>query len=158
MKWTATSLLCLALTSCAAPGGSSADAQLDRQLRARIEAAYDFGSAGAVDRMMSLYPPDTAVVSASGGRITTSADSLRRGIADFWQHAGVNMRNPRWQWDQVHVRRLGPDAAVLTGSWSIPHTAPTGRPHVIRGAWTAVFQRMGGDWFIVHEHLSAPDD
>jgi ketosteroid isomerase-like protein len=54
------------------------------------------------------------------------------------------------------VDRLGPDAAVLTATWSIPHIAPTGHPHVIQGAWTAIFRRLEGKWMIVVEHLSAP--
>ena len=76
--------------------------------------------------------------------------------AAFWQNVGQNMRNPRWVWGDVYVERLSPDAAVLTATWSIPHIAPTGRPHVIQGAWTAVFRRVGGEWLIVMEHLSAP--
>ena len=104
--------------------------------------------------MTSLYPDTGRVVSASGGQISTSPDSLRAGIADFWQNVGQNMRDPRWQWGEVHVDRLGPDAAVLTATWTIPHIAPTGRPHTIGGAWTAVFRRLGGEWMIVTEHLS----
>jgi hypothetical protein len=46
---------------------------------------------------------------------------------------------------------------VLSGTWSIPHIAPNDQPHVIRGAWTAVFRRIGGEWLIVAEHLSTPD-
>jgi ketosteroid isomerase-like protein len=106
------------------------------------------------ERMIGLYPDTGKVVSATGGLITTSPDSLRRDIAAFWQNVGHNMRAARWQWDQVHVERLGPDAAILTGSWSIPHIAPDNQPHTIRGAWTAAFRRRDGEWKIVHEHLS----
>jgi len=56
------------------------------------------------------------------------------------------------------VERLAPDAAVLTATWSIPHIAPTGRPHTIRGAWTAVFRNINGKWMIVAEHLSTPPE
>jgi ketosteroid isomerase-like protein len=121
-----------------------------------IEQAYDFESPGTLERMMALYAPGDEVVSASGGQITVSADSVRAGIASFWEQAGRNMRDARWTWDEVHAQRLGDNAAVLTGSWSIPHIAPDGQPHLIAGAWTAVFERVGGDWKIVHEHLSAP--
>ncbi|HEX2167996.1 MAG TPA: nuclear transport factor 2 family protein, partial [Longimicrobiales bacterium] len=56
----------------------------------------------------------------------------------------------------IHIDRLSEDAAVLTATWSIPHIAPTGNPHTIRGAWTAVFRRMEGEWKIIQEHLSVP--
>jgi ketosteroid isomerase-like protein len=66
------------------------------------------------------------------------------------------MRDAKWVWGDVHVDRLSGDAAVLTATWSIPHIAPNDRPHVIRGAWTAVFRRIAGKWMIVVEHLSVP--
>lgn len=149
-------LLLVVLVACTAPArrDEGGDAALADTLRARIEAAYDFSRPGAVERMNALYPESGRVISASGGQIAASADSLRAGIAAFWENAGQNMRDPKWVWGDVYVERLGPDAAALTATWSIPHIAPTGRPHVIRGAWTAVFRRIGGRWLIVMEHLS----
>jgi ketosteroid isomerase-like protein len=124
-----------------------------------IANAYDFSSPAIVTRMTALYPDAGNVVSASEGQIVSSADSVRAGIAHFWQEAGQNMRNARWVWDEVHVSALSPDAAVLTGTWSIPHIAPHGGEHIIRGAWTAVFRRgTDGAWKIVHEHLSSPPE
>jgi ketosteroid isomerase-like protein len=139
-----------------APAAVADDAALADTLRARIEAAYDFSRPGVAERMKALYPDTGRVISASGGQVLASADSLKAGIADFWENVGRNMRDAKWEWGEVHVDRLGPDAAVLTATWSIPHIAPTGRPHVIRGAWTAVFRRMSGQWMITVEHLSVP--
>ncbi|HEX6309801.1 MAG TPA: nuclear transport factor 2 family protein [Longimicrobiales bacterium] len=146
------------LTACDARAGSSADSEraLADTLRARIAQAYDFTHPDVVDRMMSLYPDSGRVVSASGGYIMTTPDSLRQGLADFWANVGENMQNPVWRWDDVYVDRLSRDAAVMTGTWSIAHIAPTGRPHTIRGAWTAAFRRIDGEWMIVQEHLSVP--
>jgi hypothetical protein len=121
-----------------------------------IAEAYDFSQPDVVQRMSALYPDTGRVISASAGHVTTSADSLRQGIAAFWEDVGRNMRNPKWVWGDVHVDRLGSDAAALTATWSIPHITPNNQPHVIRGAWTAVFQRMQGRWKIVQEHLSVP--
>ena len=145
----------LLLGACGTPPAQS-DAALADTLRARIEDAYDFSRPGVVERMNALYPDTGRVISASGGQIVASGDSLRAGIAAFWQNVGQNMRDARWVWGDVHVDRLSEDAAVLTATWSIPHIAPTGRPHVIRGAWTAVFRRLAGKWIIVVEHLSVP--
>jgi ketosteroid isomerase-like protein len=122
-----------------------------------IADAYDFGRVGTLERMTALYADSEGVVSASGGQMTVSADSVRQGIARFWEEAGRNMRDARWTWHEVQVERLAEDAAVLTGTWSIPHLTPDGQPHVIEGAWTAVFRRMDGEWKIVQEHLSEPE-
>ena len=132
------------------------DRALADTLSRLIADAYELSKPGAVERMSALYPDTGVVVSASEGHMTTSPDSLRAGITRFWNNVGRNMRNPRWQWQEVHAERLAPDAAVLTGSWSIPHIAPTNQPHVIRGVWTAVFRRIDGSWRIVHEYLSVP--
>jgi hypothetical protein len=147
------------LSGCApAPSGAADTAALRDTLMQRIEQAYDFTAADVIGRMSSLYPDTGRVISASGGYVTTTADSLRQGLAEFWETAGVNMSDPRWEWGDVHVDRLSADAAVLTGTWSIPHMAPTGEPHTIRGAWTAVFRRIDGEWVIIQEHLSIPPE
>lgn len=143
------------------PGSSSSlqtEAALADTLKHLIEQAYDFSRPGALERMAALYPDSGRVISASGGKIIASADSLRAGLKTFWETAGQYMRDARWEWGDVLVDPLGPDAAVLTATWSIPHIAPTERPHVIRGAWTAVFRRLDGEWKIVVEHLSTPPE
>lgn len=151
-------LLLVAVAACGrtTPLDPAADLALADTLKARIETAYDFSRPGVTERMASLYPESGRVVSVSGGQLVSTPDSLRAGIAAFWTNTGQNMRDARWIWGPVFLDRLGPDAAVLTGTWTIPHTAPTGRPHVIQGAWTAVFRRIEGRWLIVTEHLSTP--
>ncbi len=145
------------LPGCAGTREAPADnAALADTLSGLIAEAYSFDSPDAIERMAGLYAPGEHVVSASGGRLTVSADSVRSGIERFWTLAGQNMRNPRWTWHEVHVERLGDDAAVLTGTWSIPHIALDDQPHVIEGAWTAVFRRINGEWKIIQEHLSSP--
>jgi hypothetical protein len=139
------------------PGGgaSAGSAALADTLRGLIEDAYDFTRPGVVERMNGLYARSGRLVSASAGSIVADRDSIERGIALFWENVGQNMRNANWRWGDVFVDQLGEDGAVLTASWSIPHTAPTGEAHEIAGAWTAVFRRMDSGWRIVQEHLSA---
>lgn len=124
-------------------------------LRTMIAKAYDLTSPGdPVSRLMSLYPTSGPVVSASGGIVSTSRDTLEAGIRAFWDNVGRNMRNPKWTWATMHVDVLAPDAAVVTTTYSVSHLTPRNEPHVIAGAWTAVFQRRDGRWVIVQEHLS----
>ena len=49
---------------------------------------------------------------------------------------------------------LSPDAAVMTATYHVPHLTPSNKPHILGGAWTAVFQKRGGRWYIIQEHLS----
>jgi ketosteroid isomerase-like protein len=119
-----------------------------------VVAATDLSRPDVVARMMSLYPASGSVVSAAGGRVTTTRDSLEAGIRAFWDNVGHNMREPRWVWRTMRVDVLAPNAAVMTATYRIPHRTPAGMPHVVGGAWTAVFERRDGRWVIVHEHLS----
>jgi ketosteroid isomerase-like protein len=120
-----------------------------------VERAYDLSAPGAVERLMSLYPAEGPIASASDGRIVTSRDTLRESIEAFWNEIGRNMQGPRWVWEQREIEVLSPTSAVMTAVYSIPHHAPSGRPHVVGGAWTAVFAKRDGSWRIVHEHLSS---
>ncbi|HET7585276.1 MAG TPA: nuclear transport factor 2 family protein [Gemmatimonadaceae bacterium] len=125
-------------------------------LRRLMAGAYDFAHASGdpVANLMSLYADSGRVVSAASGYITGNRDSLQRELREFWTYVGQNMRHPVWRWDTTYVDVLSPSAAVITGRYDIAHRTPTGDPHVIRGAWTALFERRGGRWVIVQEHLS----
>ncbi|HEU4642194.1 MAG TPA: nuclear transport factor 2 family protein [Gemmatimonadaceae bacterium] len=123
-------------------------------VRQRLRTAADLSHGDVVARLMSLYPDTGTVISASAGHVTTTRAALQQQIQQFWTNIGQNMRNPRWEWDSMHVDVLAPDAAVVTSTYRIPHLTPRGMPHVVGGAWTAVFQRRGGKWVIVQEHLS----
>lgn len=130
-------------------------AAISDTLRSLLVNAYDLAQPGdPVARLMSLYPRTGTVVSASGGQVTTARDTLEAGIRAFWENVGRNMRHPKWTWGAMHVDVLAPDAAVLTTTYRVPHLTPRGEPHVIAGAWTAVFQRREGRWVIIQEHLS----
>ena len=123
-------------------------------LKRLVVSAYDLSKPDPVKSLMSLYPAEGRVISASGGVITTTRPQLEQGIKAFWTYVGQNMRNPKWQWTSMNVDVLAPDAAVMTSTYRVPHLTPMGMNHVIAGAWTAVFQRRGGRWVIIQEHLS----
>ena len=119
-----------------------------------IRSAYDLKANDVVAQLMSLYPDTGRVISASGGRVTTSRAALEGGIKSFWEYVGRNMQNPKWEWGTPEVNVLSSDAAVVTTTYRIPHRTPAGQPHVVAGAWTAVFERRSTKWVIVQEHLS----
>jgi hypothetical protein len=94
------------------------------------------------------------VVSANTGSATTTRAALKSQIETFWKYVGSNMRNPKWEWTSMHIDVLSRNAAVLTATYRIRHLTPRNMPHVIGGAWTAVFVNRGGRWVIIQEHLS----
>jgi hypothetical protein len=152
-----TAITLLLLAACSGPVGDVTPAQrtaIERTIRDEVTAAYDLSKPNVPANLMSLYAPTGRIVSASGGRVTTSRDSLRQGIDAFWNNVGVNMRNPRWEWTSMYIDVLAPNAAVMTATYRIPHIQPNGMQHVIGGAWTAAFQLRAGKWVIVQEHLS----
>lgn len=116
--------------------------------------AYDLSKPQVLDRMLELYPRSGRIVSASGGSVITSRDSLESGIRYFWNNVGVNMREPRWVWGRFYVDVLSPTSAVVTATYTIPHRNPRNEPHTLGGAMTAVFVKRDGRWVIIQEHLS----
>ena len=119
-----------------------------------VVATYDLSKPNAVERMMSLYPATGPVYSTSSGHISTTRAELQSQIETFWKYVGSNMRDPKWEWIEIHTDVLSPNAAVMTASYRIPHRTPTNMQHMIGGAWTAVFVNRGGRWVVVQEHLS----
>lgn len=127
-------------------------------LRHLVVSAYDLTKPDPVASLMSLYPTEGPVLSASGGAVTKTRPQLEQQIKTFWTYVGSHMRQPKWEWTSMSVDVLSPNAAVMTSTYRIPHLTPRGAPHVIGGAWTAVFENRGGRWVIVQEHLSdAPE-
>src|SRR6476620_2851518 len=144
--------------SCSASSASRMTASEKRaiadSLKQLVVNTYDLSKPNPVNRLMSLYPDTGRVISASGGVTTTTRTKLEEGIKAFWTYVGQNMRNPHWEWTSMTVDVLAPDAAVMTSTYRVPHVTPMGMPHVIGGAWTAVFQKRGGRWVVIQEHLS----
>ena len=137
------------------PALTAAERQaIETTIERRVKAAYDLGAKDVLAGMLSLYPREGPVYSASGGRVTTTRDSLETAVRQFWNYVGRNMREPKWEWTRMQVDVLSPTAAVMTATYRVPHLTPAGQPHVIGGAWTAAFAKRDGEWVIVHEHLS----
>jgi ketosteroid isomerase-like protein len=152
-------LLALLLNGCRASDSALSDIErraIADTVEGLLRRAYDLSapSAGAADRLLSLYPDSGRVVSASGGRMLTSRDSLADGIRYFWESTGQNMREPRWIWERMSTDVIDRNAAVITATYRIPHRTPRGEPHELAGAMTLVFARRGGRWVVLQEHLS----
>jgi hypothetical protein len=158
------SLLALVCSATFAAGcGGSADASglsagdrtaIADSIKRTVIAAYDLKSPDVVRSMMSLYPTSGRVISASAGTVVTTRAAIDSQVSSFWNRVGKNMKSPKWEWTSMNFDVLSRDAAVMTATYRVPHLTPMGQPHVIGGAWTAVFRKMNGRWVIVQEHLS----
>jgi hypothetical protein len=150
-------LLSALLVSCSSGAGtlSAGDREAIRtEVERTMRDAYDLSKPNVAERMVALYAPSGRVVSANSGSASPSRDTLVAGIRYFWENVGVNMKEARWEWGQFYVDVLSPTAAVVTATYRIPHKNPRNEPHVLGGAMTAVFEKRGGRWVIVQEHLS----
>jgi ketosteroid isomerase-like protein len=154
MKTLLLGLVLLAAACRSAEPTADERAAIAAEIEREVKGAYNLKSPDVVKSLQQLYPDSGRVVSASGGQVIASRDTIFQGIRDFWQYVGSNMQNPTWMWDKFLVDVLSRDAAVMTATYHVPHTTPAGRPHVIGGAWTAVFKRQDNRWVIVQEHLS----
>jgi hypothetical protein len=162
--WRLTAVLTVALAALSAAGCSTESrsghvsalqqAQASRAIKTEVQAAYDFSRPDVPGDLMALYAPTGPIISASGGRITMSRDSIRAGIEAFWSNVGSNMRDAHVEWTAMHIDLLSPGVAVMAATYRIPHKTPAGLPHVIGGAWTAVFVLRNGHWYVINEHLS----
>jgi hypothetical protein len=144
-------------TGCATEGGPPSAAEqhaIADSLARQIKAAYDLTKPDVEARLMSLYPTTGRVVSASAGQVTTTRDSLGIGIKAFWENVGVNMREPKWVWEEMLFDVPAPNVAVMTSKYHVSHLTPRNQPHTIGGAWTAVFEKRGDRWYVIQEHLS----
>jgi len=122
-------------------------------LKTIVVSAYDLSKPDPVASLMSLYPDDS-LISASAGTVVRTRAQLEQQVRTFWNYVGVNMQKPKWEWTSMNIDVLSRDAASMTSTYRIPHMTPQGTPHLLGGAWTAVFARRGGRWVIVQEHLS----
>lgn len=151
-------LAALALSAaCSVAGGPPTPAEqhaIADSLARQVKSAYDLTKPDVEARLMSLYPTSGRVVSATAGQITTSRDSLAMGIKAFWENVGVNMREPKWVWQEMLFDVPASNVAVMSAKYHIDHLTPRNQPHSIGGAWTAVFEKRGDRWYVIQEHLS----
>jgi ketosteroid isomerase-like protein len=149
-------MLILAIAACGNGDRLTSDERgaIAKQIETQVRTAYDLSQPNAEQRMLALYVDTGRVISAAGGRVIASRDTILEGIRLFWQNVGVNMHEPKWIWTHTYVDVLSPNAAVFTGTYRVPHLTPRGEPHEIAGAMTMVFEKRGSKWGVVQEHLS----
>lgn len=134
--------------------GAAESTAIADSIRAIVRGAYDLSAPDVPTRMLSIYPNEGRVISATAGRVTNTREMLGSAVQSFWDGVGRFMVRPTWNWESIDVDVLSRDVAVMTAQYTVRHWTYTGAPHVIGGVWTAVWQRRDGRWEVTHEHLS----
>jgi len=58
--------------------------------------------------------------------------------------------------NDVDVHTVGDTFAWGTATWRADAVKRDGSTEVVYGRWTVLFEKRGGRWFIIHEHVSVP--
>jgi ketosteroid isomerase-like protein len=58
--------------------------------------------------------------------------------------------------NDVSVHRVGDNFAWGTATWRADAVKLDHSTEVVVGRWTVLFEKRGGKWLIVHEHVSVP--
>ncbi|UCG87926.1 MAG: nuclear transport factor 2 family protein [Gemmatimonadota bacterium] len=120
-------------------------------VRQLADQSFDDFAALDCDRMMAVYSSD--VVWAFNGVLATNRDSL---VTACSEEIGSIQEVTSGDWGRVHIRVLGPDAAVFTATFDWAAVDTSGTLIGVPGVLTTVWARTTEGWQVVHGHESLP--
>lgn len=151
---TAVLVVLSACSACQAPQENMSEAER-AAVAAGVEQAWADMMAGAraldPDRVRAGYV-DRPIV-AINGHIIKDFDRDQFAEVRRWFSS---LRRFEADYDQVHLEVLSPSAAAATMYHHLRWRDTAGAVGEWNSAWTAVFQRLGGQWKIVYAHESVP--
>lgn len=126
---------------------------------AEVKAAFDKLVDGiqksSVDEVMSVYwNSPQLILFNNNGTVTRSWEQTRSNRTSSYPNA----KNVSLKISDEKIKMLGSGAALVTCLWTQTQEYK-GAPESSSGRMTLVFQKIGGEWKIVHAHTSpdAPD-
>ena len=134
--------------------GGPTPAESERELRELFEAWFDASERKDVDAQMEPIAEDIVSYEHEPPQERRGIDAVRAVCA-----AGMEYQTGEFRWDipDLQIRIIG-DTAVTWGLNRMRNVAPDG---TVREDWsrgTRVFERRGGRWRMVHQHVSFPVD
>lgn len=149
----------LALSACAAligdrggDGGSDASAlPLEAAVVEVLEEQVAAWNRGDLEAFMDGYWRSPDLIFTSGGQVQRGWQTTFERYSAAYGESRDSMG--RLGFTDLEVHPLGSDAAWVMGRWSLAMSAGERG-----GVFTLVFQRIGGDWLIVHDHTSESRD
>jgi ketosteroid isomerase-like protein len=116
-------------------------------IAALLQASADAWNRGDLTGHLSIYATAMTAMTKNGPR--TGVDEMERSFrAAYFDAAGRPKQQLRF--DSLVVRRLGTDAALSTGRY----TLEGGALATASGWFTLVWQRTPAGWKAVHDHAS----
>lgn len=141
---------CVALLLLASGLGAAAAPDDERAIRAVLAAQAEAWNRGDIDAFMQGYAPSADLRFASGDTVTRGwQPTLQRYRARYADRAAMG----RLAFDGLEIERLGDDAALVFGHWTLAREAD--RPH---GLFTLLLRRTPSGWKITRDHTSAAAD
>ena len=138
-------LLCALLPATASP--QTADwSQDEARIRAASQASAEAWNRGDLKGHLAIYADDTTFMTKSGPR--PGVQPIEESFAKKYFVDGKPKQALRFE--QITIRRLGPDAALETGRFVL-----TGGGEDDQAGWfTLVWMRTPQGWRVVHDHSS----
>ena len=148
---TITILLCALLAGCASAGASRTlvpeSWNADRsEILSKLRSSSDAWNQGDLDGHLAIYVDSVSFMTESGPRpgVDRVKDAFSRS---YWRNGQPTQR---LDFEQITIRPLGADAALLTGRFIL---SGGGRPEQ-SGWYTLVWIRTDQGWRAVHDHSS----
>jgi uncharacterized protein (TIGR02246 family) len=130
----------------------SADSAEARAVRDAFDSLVDGIRRANADAVMKLFwNSPQLILFNNNGSVTKSWEQARSNRQSLY----AKVKDVKLDVRDVHVRALGPTAALVTCLWDQTQTSD-GQPEHATGRLTIVYQKIGADWKIVHTHTS-PD-
>ena len=136
----------------AQPNSQDKSAQQQRDaIVAAVRAYVDATNRGDVDAVVSTLSRHPNASSVSVGIITRGWEALRAQSDSLAGSEG----SMRVSLGSIDVTPLGAAHALVVTGITITVQTPQG-PVQLRGAWSAVLERVAGNWKVLHDHTSLP--
>ena len=146
----AVSMLLCALPASSAPKSSGGDAEF----KALIKQYYEAWSSANTDKPAPLYAKDPDLVFYDVAPLKyTGWEEYKQGVQkNLLDQISSGVLTPK---DDLKVNRRGNIAwTTVTGHFSAK--MKDGKAMEMETRHTAIWEKRGGKWLIVHEHVSAP--
>lgn len=119
-------------------------------IKAMILQQSEDWNAGDLDGFMSVYWKSDALTFSSGGQTTRGWDATMKRYRRRYPDKAT-MGNT--QFSELEFTRLDENAMKVLGRWEL-----TRDEDPIGGRFTLIFQKIEGQWKIIHDHTSARSD
>jgi uncharacterized protein (TIGR02246 family) len=122
----------------------SSAAAPEAQIRARLDSTALGWNRGELAAYLAMYTADASEMGANG--VEHGRDRIEKTMREGFWRTGRPLQELRYE--QVEVRMLGADHALVTGEFVL-----TGGNRLRRTGWfTTVWARTADGWKMIHDH------